>query len=283
MRIVAVMALIALSLATSGCTTLFKDDYWDQIRQQSDQDELARLRDDPAATYFLGVRATATEAPYQVGIAVQHVYAESPAAKAGLRAGDEIRVIDQYPVRTPGDVRWVLSSLWKSNEAEETKRRAVVGLLETEHVKLFSFVRPLYVTRIVYSRDGREVESRIDLTSREAYLEVRRRRVLEYSRYERSGWNGVYLSTKRTIPPELIADYFGVKPFKGEDVVVSEDFDLAPLLFGISIYRKEEVPVAYAMRVTVICSLFQFSSRGDDVARTLTGIIPDPPEGSTDL
>jgi hypothetical protein len=281
-RFVVPVVVIALSLATSGCSTLFKDDYWSQIRTQSDADELARLRDDPAASFFLGVRASAAEVPFQVGVSVQHVYAESPAARAGLRAGDEIRVIDQYPVRTPGDVRWVLSSLWKAHEPDAARRRAALDVLKPETFSLvYHLLRPHLATRIVYSRDGREVESQIELTSREAYLEVRRRRVLDFSHYERSGYNGWYLSSKRTIPPELVADYFGVKV--DADVVVSEDTDVLPLVFGISIFRKEDVPVADATRVTVICSLIQFSSRGDDVARTLAGLIPDPPAGSTDL
>jgi hypothetical protein len=272
----AVMGL--LLVATSGCSTLFKDDYWDQIRTQSDSDELARIRDDPAAAFFLGVRASAIESPFQIGVPVQHVYAESPCAKAGLREGDEIRVIDQYPVRTPGDVRWVLSSLWKGHEEELASKRDEVA--KREKAKPGDYA-PSFKTRIVYSRDGREVESQLELTSREGFLELRRRRVLEFSRYERHGYNGWYLSSKRTIPPELVASYFGIKV--DQDVVVSEDVDVLPLVFGISIFRREDVPVADATRVTVICSLIQFSSRGDDVARTLAGLIPEAPPGSTDL
>lgn len=279
MQRVVLTAFIAVLLATSGCSTLFKDDYWDQIRTQSDTDEVARIRDDPAAAFFLGVRASAIEVPFQVGIPVQHVYAEGPSARAGLREGDEIRALDQYPVRTPGDVRWVLSSLWKVHEDELAARRAE-AMKKGDKSRPQDFV-PSFKTRIVYSRDGREVESQIDLTSREGYLETRRRRVLEFSHYERRGYNGWFLYNERTIPPELVSAYFGVKV--DEDVVVSKDVDVLPMVFGISVFRREDVPVADATRVTVICSLIQFSSRGDDVARTLAGLIPDPPAGSTDL
>jgi hypothetical protein len=251
--------LLFFLLGTSGCSTLFKDDYWDQIHEQSDKDEEARIHDDPQAAFFLGVRAQAAELPFQVGVPVLHVYAEGPAAKAGLREGDEIRVIDQYPVRTPGDTRWVLSNLWK------------------EHAE----TSPRWKTRIVFARDGREVESEIELTSREQYLDTRRRRVIEFSRYEQHGYNAWGFVKKRTIPADLIQDYFGVKV--AEDLVVAEDVDVLPLVFGISIFRWETIPVADATRITVICSLLQFSSRGDDVARTLAGLIPDPPAGSTDL
>lgn len=278
MRSWLVLVMFAL-LGTSGCGTLFKDDYWELIHKQSDMDELARIRDDPTSGFFLGVRTSAAEEPYQVGIPVQHVYAESPAARAGLREGDEIRVIDQYPVRTPGDARWVLSNLWKTREDSELqKREDTLHLVGETNAALFA---PHLKTRVVYARDGREVESEIDLTSREGYLELRRRRVLEFSRYERHGYNGWFLYKKRTLPAELIWTYFGVKV--EDDLVVSEDVDVLPLVFGISIFRKEDIPVADATRVTVICSLLQFSSRGDDVARTLAGLIPEPPAGSTDL
>src|SRR5947209_18139935 len=46
-----VVSLLAL-LGTSGCSTLFKDDYWEQIHAQSDKDELARIRDDPTPGFF---------------------------------------------------------------------------------------------------------------------------------------------------------------------------------------------------------------------------------------
>ncbi len=270
--------MVAL-LGTSGCSTLFKDDYWDRIRDQSDRDELARIRDDPTSGFFLGIRAPTAEAPFQLGIRVQHVYAESPAAKAGLLAGDEIRTVDQYPVRTPGDARWVLSTLWKTRERGELEDRE--NLARTGDKVTADRFAPHFKTRIVYVRNDREIESEIDLTSREGYLNLRRRRVLDFSHFEQHGYNGWYLSRKRTLPPELVWTYFGVKV--DDDVLVLEDTDYFPIVFGISAYRKEIVPVADATRITVICSLLQFSSRGDDVARTLAGLVPDPPAGSTDL
>jgi hypothetical protein len=266
-------------LGTSGCSTLFKDDYWDRIRDQSDRDELARIRDDPTSGFFLGVRASTAESAWQLGIQVQHVYAESPAARAGLLAGDEIRAIDQYPVRTPGDARWVLSSLWKTREREELQDRENLAR-SGEKVTADRFA-PHFKTRIVFVRNDHEIESEIDLTSREGYLELRRRRVYEFSHFEQHGYNSFYLSKKRTLPPDLVWTYFGVKV--DEDVLVLEDTDYVPLIFGISFFRMEVVPVADAKRITVICSLLQFSDRGDDRARTLVKLIPEAPADSTDL
>jgi len=273
-----VIGLTVAILLTSGCSTLFKDDYWDQIKEQSDKDELARIRDDPTSAFFLGIRVLEAEAPYQVGVPVEHVYAESPAARAGLLPGDEIRIIDQSPVRTPGEARSVLSSLWKAREAEELKKRKDLVPGENTIPLLYA---PFWDTKIVYARDGREIETTITLTSREGYFERRRDRILGFSRYAQRGYNGWGLYRERTLPRDLIWSYFGVNV--PEDVVVASDLDILPIVFGISIFRKELVPVAHAMRYTVICSLLQFSARGDDVARTLTGLIPDPPKGLTDL
>jgi hypothetical protein len=275
-----VLGLLTVALLlTSGCSTLFKDDYWDTIKEQSDQDEVARIRDDPTSAFFLGVRVSTTEVPDQTGITVEHVYAESPAAKAGLREGDEIHKIDRYFVNTNGEARWVLSTLWKDREEEELKRRR--DLVPGEKTVPLAYA-PVWETRIIYAREGgHEIETTITLTSREGYLEKRRERVLGFSRYEQSGYNGWGFSRVRTVPKDLVWGYFGVKV--DEDVVVASDTDILPLAFGISIFRYEDVPVAFATRVTVICSLLQFSKRGDDVARTLSGLIPDPPEGTTDL
>jgi hypothetical protein len=275
----AVVAFLLFTvLGTSGCTTLFKDDYWDEIHKQSDKDESARLRDDPASSFFLGVRAPANEVPYQLGIPVQHVYAESPAAKAGLREGDEIRSIGGNAVRTPGDARVVLAALYKTEEEASKSRRE--HLAQDEKAKPEDFV-PRSKTRILYARDGREIDVEIELTSHEGYLDLRRRRVLELSHYEQDGYNGWYFWKRRTIPPDFVQAYFGMNVTT--DVLVAQDLDILPAALGISLVRVEKAPVADATRVTVICSLLQFSSRGDDVARTLSGLIPDAPQGTTDL
>ncbi|HZU95747.1 MAG TPA: PDZ domain-containing protein [Planctomycetota bacterium] len=274
-----VLGLLTFALLlTSGCSTLFKDDYWDTIKEQSDRDEVARIRDDPTSAFFLGVRVKSDEGPNPTGIKLQHVYAEGPAAKAGLREGDEIRKIDRYFVNTNGEARWVLSTLWKDREEEELRRRR--DLVPGEKTVPLEYA-PLWEAKVVYARDGQEIEATVPLSSHEGFLEKRRERVLGFSRYEQSGYNGWGLSRVRTVPKDLVWSYFGVRV--DEDVVVASDTDILPLAFGISIFRYEDVPVAFATRVTVICSLLQFSKRGDDVARTLSGLIPDPPEGTTDL
>ncbi len=284
MRRCFLVAFVLALLGTSGCSTFFKDDYWDLIEAQGEKDELARIRDDPTTTFFLGVRATTAEVPYQVEVPIEHVYAESPAARAGLRGGDAIRILDGYTVRSPGDVRWVLTSLWKARESEELQRRKTLAqmLADGQDDKAVpAAFAPHWKTRIVFARDGREIESEIDLTSREGYLELRRRRVLDFSRYEQHGYNSLLLLKKQILSVDVIHDYFGVKV--DDDLVLAEDTDFLPLIFGISLFRSESVPVADATRVTVICSLLQFSSRGDDVARTLAGLVPEQPAGTTDL
>ena len=94
---------------------------------------------------------------------------------------------------------------------------------------------------------------------------------------------GVVLVAELDQVQEARAENLVAPPAEQHLGVAPELADHTVLVFGISLFRRERVPVAEAMRITVICSLVQFSTRGDDVARTLGGLIPDPPAGSTDL
>jgi hypothetical protein len=277
------LALLVLGLvgSTSGCQSIFgnvfKVDYWDEIHAESDKDERARLRDDPATTYFLGIRTTAREVPFQIGVVVSSVYAEGPAARAGLRAGDEIRRLHFAHVRTPGEVRLELTRLFREEEAGiEAVRTAMLKYAENDP----PFV-PSKKIGVTFFRDGRQLEAEVTLTTREGYLDLRRRRILDLSRYEEKGTNGFYFWKTRTLSPDFVDDYFGVAP--PETVRVAQDLDILPLAFGISFLRIERIPIAEATRVTVLSTLFQFSHRGTDVARTLEELIPPAPEGATDL
>ncbi len=274
-------ALVALcALSASGCSTFFgpvwKDDYWKEIHDQSDSDEQARLKNDPAASFFLGIRTQAHETTFQIGIPIERVYAEGPAARAGLRRYDEIRSIDGVPVRTPGDARQVLTRLFKEETPRMNAQREIDAREKPDKVS-----PPRRPTQIVYAREGREIPVTLDLMTREGYLDVRRKGVLDRSRYDESGANGWGFWKTRTLAPEFVDDYFGVSI--PNEVRVAQDLDILPLVFGISLLRIEKVPVADATRVTFLTSLIQFSSRGDDVARSLEGLIPDPPQDTTDL
>ena len=270
--------LASAVILTAGCGTFFKDDYWTEFHRQSDQDELARLRDDPTSAFFLGIRSPAAEVPYQVGVLVEHVYAEGPAARAGLRPGDEIRRVGARSVRTPGDARYALSTLWKDEDASERVRRETLARLEVTRTD--DYVAHVKVP-LVFARSGREIEVTVELTTREGYLDHRRQRLLDLSRVNDSGWNSLFLSRRRHFPGDLVTGYFGVEHHR--DLLVSSDWDLLPLFLGISLLRVEKIPVAEALRVTVLCSLFQLSFRGEDLTRSLEGLVAPVPEGLTDL
>lgn len=276
-----ILVLSALALASTGCQSIFgnifKTDYWDAIHAASDQDERARLEGDPATTFFLGLRTQAHEAPFQIGVVVSSVFAEGPAARAGLRAGDEIRVLHHAPVRTPGEVRLELTRLFREQEAAALVARRAAKAKGDEAPP----VVPTRKVRIVYFRDGQELEAEATLTTREGYLDLRRQRVLDRSRYDERGMNGWYFWKTRTLSPDFVDEYFAVRPER--TLRVAQDLDILPLAFGISLVRVEKVPIADATRVTVLSSLLQFSTRGTDVARTLEDLIPRPPESATDL
>jgi hypothetical protein len=263
-----------------GCESfkgnLLKNNYWDSIHDQSNADERARLEGDPATTFFLGIRTTAREVPFQVGIVISNVYAEGPAARAGLRAGDEIRRIHHTNVRTPGEARLELTRIFREAAARIERYRKSASSRPEDDPYI-----PTEKIRIIYFRDGRQIETEVQLTTREGYLDLRRRRVLDLSRYTEQGWNGIYFWKTRTLAPEFVEDYFGVLPPR--TVRVAQDLDILPLAFGFSLVRVEAVPIADATRVTVLTSLLQFSHRGTDVARTLESLIPPPPGGTTDL
>jgi hypothetical protein len=253
---------LPLLLGLTGCESisgnLFKNDYWKSVHE---------------ARFYLGIRTTAREVPFQIGIVVSSVFAESPASRAGLRAGDEIRRIHFASVRTPGEARLELTRLFR----EEQKATELMRHSQDE-----PYV-PTRRVRLQYFRDGRQIDTEVKLTTREAYLDLRRQRVLDRSHYEETGYNGIYFLKRRTLSREFIEDYFGVTPLG--DIRIAGDIDILPLAFGVSLFRLEEVPISDATRVTVLSSLLSFSHRGTDVARTLEGLpdVPRPPDGSTDL
>lgn len=98
--------------------------------------ELFKLNDD-LADYF-GVKA-------DNGVLVLEVAEDSPAKKAGIKAGDVITKIDKEAVSDPADVQEILSELEEDDQIElelihkNSKKTITVTLEERENVRQFYF------------------------------------------------------------------------------------------------------------------------------------------------
>lgn len=98
--------------------------------------ELFKLNDD-LADYF-GVKA-------DNGVLILEVQEDSPAEKAGIKAGDVITKIDQEEVAEPADVREILSELEEDDEVEielihkNNKKKIKVKLEEQESLRQLYF------------------------------------------------------------------------------------------------------------------------------------------------
>jgi hypothetical protein len=251
-------AFWALFLSTSlvtvlGCGGLFnKDTYWDTIKEKWEKaaEESPGVHDD---TRFLGIRTRSAEVPYQVGVPVLHVFAGSPAAAGGLSKGDEIRSIGGQAVRTADDLRSILSQS-----------------------------KALLSQRLVYSRDGQEYSCDVRLVSLGDWHAERRKRIFSDAQYTNAISIPFFFNKScRVLMPEFVAAYFGVTI--DEALLLYRDFDVLPVILDISLFRIESLPIVDGGRYTLVTPPLRVTTENDDRTLDLHGLIPAPPEGTTDL
>src|SRR5205085_1909403 len=155
--------------------------YWEDVqsrRAPTDSDPTGEGAADPQHVHFLGIRASDELGPLQIGVKLRHVFAASPAARAGLETGDELRMVDGKPVRTATEVRAVLA------ETQGGDRETVP---------------------IVYFREGQQYQSTVDLVTRRAYLALRRQRLFVEAGYSESEFPFFFRRVSRALPPPFLA------------------------------------------------------------------------------
>jgi hypothetical protein len=256
---------LSMSLVTVlGCGGLFnKDTYWDTIKEKWEKEaETSGVHDN---TRFLGIRTRSAEVPYQVGVPVLHVFAGSPAAAGGLQKGDEIRSIGGQAVRTADDLR---------------------ALLTRTNVEFPASVpqppMPVASQRLVYARDGQEYSCDVHLVSLGDWRAERRRRLFSDAQYTSAISIPFFFNKScRVLMPEFVAAYFGVTI--DEALLLYRDFDVLPVILDISLFRIESMPLVDGGRYTLVTPPLRVTTENDDRTLDLHGLIPAPPEGTSDL
>jgi hypothetical protein len=252
------LVLAVLLLPLGGCHILQKDTYWDDMKEQ--------MLGSPAPVeesenrLFLGTRLSEEVDPNALGAPVLHVFGSSPAARAGIEAGDEIRAVGigtlaYETVRTANDLRTLI--------------------LDATHHRVPEI-------RLVYARGGQEHELHFALTWWTDYLKERRKRVFSEASYGGTSLPFFFNFVTRDLTPDFVKTYFGATVT--EPVRVYEDLDIFPLyVTGISVYRRETLDILDGSRTQFICWPLRISTLGEDRTGDLKNIIPEGQKGVADL
>ncbi|MBI3726152.1 PDZ domain-containing protein [bacterium] len=261
-RLAALSVALVPILGASGCGVLSRTSYWDDLKnkERTDSEE-----GEAHAVHFIGVRVSDEVAQFQVGVKLLHVFGSSPAARAGLEAGDELRSITppratgadkpaKVPVRSAEDVRKALAAL--STAARET-------------------------VEVVYVRGGKEHTTNVDLVHLPAYVEERRKRMFAEAAYGGSAFPFFYAHSTRRLTPSWIRTYFGIAV--EDPVLVYEDFELFPIFGRISVMRRETADLYGGSRHTIVMWPFRITTANDDRTADLHDLIPARPEHTVDL
>lgn len=255
--VLASSVLAFLALAGTGCETLTSS-YWDETRKHADADaaeaDVEPLGAGGPHVHFLGIRASDVEEKFQIGVTLLHVFGASPAARAGLEPGDELRSLDQRPVRSAADVKDALAA-------------TLGGDRET--------------VPIVYAREGREYQTTVDLVTRDAYFAFRRQRLYAESAYGESEFPFFFRHVSRELSPGFLLLYYGVLVPDG--VTVYDDLTIFPLIPGVAVFRLESLPLVDSTRVQVWHWPLRWTTDQDDRSDDLRGLAPPAPEKTRDL
>jgi hypothetical protein len=235
----------------AGCHIVSKDSYWEDAKLAKIGAEPEGLSEESAHFPFLGVRIPENPGEGELGAKVLHVFASSPAARAGLETLDEIRSIGGAPVRTAENLRGALRGV-------------------------------ALVTSLVYARDGQEREINIALVRWSEYLKERRKRIFAEAAYSESSLPFFFDYVTRELPPEFVELYFGAQV--KEPVLVYEDLDVFPLwTTGIGVWRRERLSIYASTRGQIVSWPMRWTTEQVDKTIDLGEIIPPPPKGTRDM
>ncbi len=260
-RRAASLAFVPALLLLGGCQLVQKGSYWDDMKRDAARDTTDALlgtgvggEDDPRDQGpWLGVRVNRAEDRFQLGVRLVHVFGSSPAARAGLEAGDELRKINRVPVRSPEQIRAVLSNLGPH-----------------EHVSL------------VYVRDGAQREVKCALVPVSLYKKERRRRVFAEASYGGMSFPFFFEYQTRELKPEFLKNYYGVTV--DDPLLVYQDLDIFPLWkTAIGPFRRESIDVYDSSRTRFLFWPLQVTTGRQDLTGDLHGLIPEPPIDAVDL
>jgi hypothetical protein len=254
-RLGVALALVLLALA-AGCGT-FLASYWEDVKRARPSTGREPDEEQPPAehVHFLGIRASDEVAPFQLGVKLLHVFGASPAARAGLEPGDELRTLDGKPVLTASDVKDVLA--------------ATQGERETETVP------------IVYVREGQVYSGTVDLVTRRAYEVARRERLFEEAAYEESAFPFCFRYVARDLTPSFLFLYYGMTV--QEPVTIYRELTLFPLIEGVAAFRRESFPLVDSSRTHISHLPIYWTTTGEDRTMDLHDLIPPPPAGTKEL
>lgn len=227
------MALAVVALALSGCRTTFVEE---MEKKTFYGDRVPNARD--MKSVFVGVSVPKESGPESIGLKIERVLAGSPAAKAGLQPGDEIRGLDKAIVRSAHDLDAAL--------------RTVNGSTYT----------------LVVASNGEERQVPIEKDNWESRCLELRGKWLDVSRTNDTSIviPLIFTYEHMVLTPDVFKAWTGIAVT--EPVTYYRDVAIFDLIGDLAVWRSEHTYLEGAWRLTVVWPIY--TSTSDD---PLEGIV----------
>ncbi|HZV02057.1 MAG TPA: PDZ domain-containing protein [Planctomycetota bacterium] len=226
--------LVALLVAATGC----KSNLWKDVSERGPTaSEEARRCD-----LCLGIVTRKDPPDTAIGVPIVRVLKESPAEKAGLAPGDEIRSVGGKITRTPNELVGALHAL-RTGAGDQPDPTC----------------RPV---DLVVARDGEERVVKTTFTTWGDQNRIARDRIEDRNTKSTLSIPLIIDYESRTLPAELYLAYKGFQ--LAEPALLYRDLDIVPLLGFFSLFRLERTQVRPAFRLQVATWPLVFTHISDE-------------------